>query len=136
MVEFLDKLKRDLRMGWNMQTIAWTLVLIFIILQALGILFAKYITIRLGPVLLFAMITIIVLMAASIVKKQWGGRSIDKKDFFALVILVAVTILAVIYLESFMPQIFAEAASMLKVDLQSVFTFTINLQSQGFALFL
>lgn len=121
MVEFLDKIKRDLRTGqWNMQTIAWTLVLIFIILQAFGILFAKYIEIKLGPVLLFALITVTVLMAASIAKKQWGGRSIDKKDFFALVILVAVTVLAVIYLESLVPQIFAEAASMLKIDLQSI----------------
>jgi len=121
MVEILDKIKRDLRtQHWNMQTIAWTLVLVFIILQAFGVLFSSYITIKLGPVLLFALIAVTVLMAASIAKKQWGGRTIDKKDFFALVILVVVTTLAVIYLENLIPQIFAEAASMLKVDLQSI----------------
>ena len=114
---FVDEVRRYFK-GWDIKTVTWVLALVFIILQFIGIVFERYVTIKLGPLVLFALILMTVVVAAAVVKKQMQGIPVKREDLIVLLILAGMSTLAAIYLPRLLPQVFDAAAMSLKDSLQ------------------
>lgn len=95
----------------TLQNMIITAVLILILIQAIGILF-NISSIKLGPVFQLILIAATVLIAFAIAKKQIQGGEISKQDFFALIIIVALTIVAMIYMKDYIPVIFQRGVNL------------------------
>lgn len=77
--------------------------------------------IRMGPDFLLAGVAVsAITVFALVIKKLRGLSTIEGKDIFFLVIVVALTIVMFMYLEQFVPEIFASSHDSLRQSLQSM----------------
>jgi len=104
---------RETFKGWDVRTVGWTIILAMIILQGIGLIF-KGLNIHLGPLLLFFLIAVTVVIGASIARDKMQGRIVGREDLIILLVLVGITTLSVIYLRQYLPEVFQPAAIQLK----------------------
>lgn len=106
------KLFRD----WKITSVILTIVLALVIMQLFGMLFGNM-PINRGPVLLFALISISVLISAIIIRTKLDKKQVERKDFLILLVLIISIIIIMLY---FQPETFSIASQSLKADLKSI----------------
>ena len=92
-------------------------ILIIVGIQALGVLIPA-LNIKLGPVFQIILIAATVIVAFAIAKKQIHNSAISRFDMGILVLLVVLTVLAMIYMKQYIPDIFREGLNNIQSMIQ------------------
>jgi len=116
MANFYDPNAKGLDL--NITNITIGVVLSLILIQAFGLLIGNALgfSIKLGPIFVLLPIAISSLMAVAIVKNLLNGKEVSKQDVFAIVVVATLSLLVLMFLRDFVPEIFVQSL----VGLQSM----------------
>lgn len=93
--------------------------LVLLIIQAVGLIFQDYISIKLGPVWILISVGISSLMGIAIFKKLFRDEPITRKDIIAIFTVAIISLLMLFFLRDFVPEIFTQGI----IQLQSLVGF-------------
>lgn len=81
---------------------------ILIFVQTFGLLFPSF-NINLGPIFIIISVVAFSAMTMIIVKKVGNDSELSKKDVFAIVIAALITLVVLLFLRDFVPEVFAQS---------------------------
>lgn len=98
--------RKGLAIELNLTNLLILVIMTLVIVQVFGVLFPRFLPIRLGPIFILISWALSGAMSIAIFKKLMNDMPVTGKDTFAIAVTAALALFASFFLRDFIPEIF------------------------------